>query len=181
MAQSYDKRGNLVATDVIKTTGEPTQIGIVLDWPSPPSAALVDGDVGLLDIRLLDKDGNIVTIPRYNNKHISFHLLSGPGRILGVGNGDPSSHEADCFPATARQAQRSAFNGHARVIVQAMRRSSAYHEEDKIVVEASSPGLMSSSISIPVLSNAASVSSSFRVLHSRGEVGLKKLEFPPHS
>ena len=38
--------------------------------------------------------------------------LSGPGRVIGVGNGDPTSHEPD------QAMQRSAFNGLAQAIVQ---------------------------------------------------------------
>jgi beta-galactosidase len=38
--------------------------------------------------------------------------LSGSGKILGVGNGDPSSHESEIAP------HRSLFNGLALVLVQ---------------------------------------------------------------
>ncbi len=49
--------------------------------------------------------------------------LSGPGAILGVGNGDPVSHEPDVFLPAAGQPssagwQRHLFNGLAQVIVQ---------------------------------------------------------------
>jgi len=55
--------------------------------------------------------------------------LSGPGAIIGVGNGDPLSHEADVFlpdtsprPAADKPSavdwQRHVFNGLAQVIVQ---------------------------------------------------------------
>jgi beta-galactosidase len=47
-------------------------------------------------------------IPTANN-HIRFRLLN--SRLLGVGNGDPSSHEADNAP------ERSLFNGLAQVII----------------------------------------------------------------
>jgi beta-galactosidase len=46
-----------------------------------------------------------------------FFDLAGPGRILGVGSGDPSSHEADTFAATT-PAHRRLFNGLAQVLVQ---------------------------------------------------------------
>ena len=44
--------------------------------------------------------------------------VDGTGRILGVGNGDPASHEPDKYldPATW---QRHLFNGYAQVILQA--------------------------------------------------------------
>jgi beta-galactosidase len=43
--------------------------------------------------------------------HVTFSI-SGPGRILGVGNGDPTSHEPD------RASERSLFRGLAQVIIQ---------------------------------------------------------------
>jgi len=54
--------------------------------------------------------------------------VTGPGRIVGVGNGDPSDHSPD------KASQRHAFNGHCLVDVQADR-------PGKIVVTASAPGL----------------------------------------
>ena len=47
--------------------------------------------------------------------------LTGPGFIAGVGNGDPSSHEHDKPTGSLSRAQRSAWNGLSRVIVQAVR------------------------------------------------------------
>ncbi|MDP9077811.1 MAG: hypothetical protein M3O71_10340 [Bacteroidota bacterium] len=39
--------------------------------------------------------------------------IEGPGRIIGMGNGNPSSHEPD------KSSQRMAFNGYCLVLVQA--------------------------------------------------------------
>ena len=58
-------------------------------------------------------------VPDAANK-IHFEL-EGPGKILGVGNGDPSSHEPDVFLSTGNNApewQRSLFSGLAQIIVQ---------------------------------------------------------------
>ena len=38
--------------------------------------------------------------------------IEGPGRIIGTGNGNPSSHEPD------KASQRMAFNGYCLVLVQ---------------------------------------------------------------
>jgi len=57
--------------------------------------------------------------------------LSGPGKILGVGNGDPSSHESDRVP------RRRLFNGLAMVLIQSRERAGS------IRLVASSPGLIS--------------------------------------
>jgi beta-galactosidase len=55
--------------------------------------------------------------------------ISGSGRLIGVGNGNPSSHESD------KGDQRRAFNGLCMAIVQASK------QPGDLVVEASSPGL----------------------------------------
>jgi beta-galactosidase len=55
--------------------------------------------------------------------------VSGGGKLLGVSNGDPSSHESD------KGDKRRAFNGLAMAIVQAGKQAG------EMQVEASSPGL----------------------------------------
>jgi beta-galactosidase len=52
---------------------------------------------------------------------IEFKLL-GDAKIIGVGNGDPSSHEADFY--RDGKWQRSSFNGKCQVIIQAGRTKS---------------------------------------------------------
>jgi beta-galactosidase len=70
--------------------------------------------------------------------------IAGPGKIIGVGNGDPSSHEPDkCIEGAW---QRSAFNGKCQVIVQST------GEPGIIKFEASSPGLFSGSTDIITVS-----------------------------
>ena len=66
-------------------------------------------------------------IPTAQHK-IAFNV-SGPGKIIGVGNGDPNSHESDKEP------RRSLFNGFAQVIVQSNRQAG------KIVLEAVPEGV----------------------------------------
>ena len=149
-AKAYKNGQEVVwATDVVKTTGEASAFDIVVDWPKAPIALQANGqDVLLLDIRLTDKKGNVVPV---HDPTIATFVLNGPGKILGVGNGDPSSHEADTFPSTPTKAQRSIFNGHARVIVQTT------NEEGDIMLQVtpSSPGLRSKSILIPVQATTA--------------------------
>src|SRR5690606_23930380 len=62
---------------------------------------------------VVDKDGN--EVPDADNM-IRFSL-KGDARIIGVGNGDPSSHEADICGDGAWQ--RSLFNGKCQLLVQA--------------------------------------------------------------
>jgi beta-galactosidase len=57
--------------------------------------------------------------------------LTGSGKLIGVGNGDPSSHEPD------RAHQRRAFNGLCAAIIQSQKTAG------EIKVRATSPGLTS--------------------------------------
>ncbi|HUB87905.1 MAG TPA: beta-galactosidase, partial [Verrucomicrobiae bacterium] len=66
-------------------------------------------DLGIVDVAVVDDQGRVV--PTADN--LVHFGLTGPGSIIGVGNGDPSSHEAD------KASQRKAFCGLAQVIVQA--------------------------------------------------------------
>jgi beta-galactosidase len=69
--------------------------------------------------------------------------ISGPGKIIGVGNGDPSSHEPDKYVGTVSgKWKRSLFNGLAQVIVQSTQ------QRGEIVLKAVSPGLSSVEISM---------------------------------
>ena len=96
----------------IETTGEP--LTIVL---SPDRSAInADGeDVSVVNVSVLDEKGR--EVPDAMNL-IRFEL-KGEGRIIGVGNGDPSSHEAD--KCAAGSWQRRLFNGKCQLIVQSPR------------------------------------------------------------
>ena len=59
-------------------------------------------------LTVADKDGRMVPVAK---NEITFACTA--GRILGVGNGDPTSHEPD------KAERRKVFNGLAQVIVQA--------------------------------------------------------------
>ncbi len=84
---------NEVSGDRVETTGEPAVIRLV-----PDRATInADGeDVSVVAIRVEDNKGRIV--PTASNE-ISFGL-NGGASIIGVGNGDPASHEADRFCET---------------------------------------------------------------------------------
>jgi beta-galactosidase len=86
--------GKLVAEQKIETTGEAVAIRLTPDR----STINADGeDVSVLTVSALDAQGRAVPVAQ--NK-INF-ALAGAGKILGVGNGDPSSHEPDTFIAQA--------------------------------------------------------------------------------
>jgi beta-galactosidase len=97
---------------------------------------LADGqDVSLVEVQVLDQEGRIVPVA---DNEIMFEL-SGAGKVIGVGNGDPSSHEPD------KNHKRRAFNGLCMVIVQSAK------EPGEIRLEASSPGLEPATLAIASL------------------------------
>jgi beta-galactosidase len=89
-AKGFDAAGRLVAETKIETTGEPAAVTLTPDRKSINA----DGeDVSVFTVAVTDAQGRIV--PTAGNK-INFDL-SGPGKIIGVGNGDPSCHEPDVY------------------------------------------------------------------------------------
>ena len=99
------KGGKVVLTERRETTGETASIRLTADRDEIDA----DGeDVAVLRVEALDKQGRAV--PTAAN-FIGFKV-SGEGRFLGVGNGDPNCQEADKEP------HRSLFSGLAQVIVQ---------------------------------------------------------------
>jgi beta-galactosidase len=62
--------------------------------------------------------------------------VEGPGKIIGVGNGNPSSHEPD------KGSKRRVFNGLAQVIVQSQKQGG------EIVLAARADGLQTTTVTI---------------------------------
>ena len=103
-------------------------------------------------------------MPRRSSSHnVTFTVISGPGRIIATGNGDPTNHQPN------RVAWRSAFHGLVRGIIQVTKDAASKERDlllevdtdrdtdlleivpstsaaptEPIIVEASSPGLQSS-------------------------------------
>jgi beta-galactosidase len=118
LARGYNG-GKEILTEKIETTDTPTAVQL-----TPSHTALkADGeDVAIITVSVTDAQGR--PVPDAANK-IHFEL-AGPGKILGVGNGDPSSHEPDVFLPTGSSApdwQRSLFSGLAQIIVQSTKNS----------------------------------------------------------
>ncbi|MCB9054803.1 MAG: glycosyl hydrolase 53 family protein [Chitinophagales bacterium] len=102
------KNGKTLKTKV-QTTGQPSEI-VVTPYKT---TILADGkDATVLNIKVLDREGR--EVPDADNL-IRFSI-EGNGKIIGVGNGDPSSHEPDKCPEGAWQ--RTLFNGKCQVIIQ---------------------------------------------------------------
>lgn len=106
-AVAYKKGKRL--TEKIQTTGLPVDI-VVTPYKT---TILADGkDATVINISVVDREGR--EVPDADNK-IQFKI-EGEGKIIGVGNGDPSSHEPDKCPDGAWQ--RNLFNGKCQVIIQ---------------------------------------------------------------
>ena len=83
------KNGKKVLTEVIKTTGTPEEIKLSANKLNLTK----DKDVSVVTVQVLDKKGN--AIPTADTE-INF-TIEGPGKIIGVGNGDPTSLEKETF------------------------------------------------------------------------------------
>ena len=120
-----------------ETTGQAAEVVLT---PSK-TTLLADGkDVTVMNITVVDKEGR--EVPDADNM-IRFNL-KGDATIIGVGNGDPSSHEPDkCMDGAW---QRSLFNGRCQVMVQSGTKPSL------IKFEAAATGLRSGSTDIITIS-----------------------------
>jgi beta-galactosidase len=87
------KAGQLVAETKVETTGAPVAVQLA------PDRATIEAngeDVSVITVAVADAQGHVVPVA---DNAVSFEL-EGAGRIIGVGNGDPSCHEPDVFIAT---------------------------------------------------------------------------------
>jgi beta-galactosidase len=82
--------GKKITTDNVKTTGEPAAIALSADKPAIKADK---EDIAMVTIQVNDK--NKLRVPIADND-ITFSI-SGPGKIIGVGNGNPTSLEPDKF------------------------------------------------------------------------------------
>jgi beta-galactosidase len=96
------KAGQTIAEDKAETTGAPAALKLMADRTSIRAD---DEDVSVITIAVTDDRGRVVPVA---DNLIDFDL-SGPGRILGVGNGDPSCHEADVY-LPAQTSRKIALN-----------------------------------------------------------------------
>lgn len=110
------KEGKVVLTTRRETVGAPVGIRLTADRGEIDA----DGtDISIVRVELIDSSGRHIPTA---DAPISFKI-TGEGRLLGVGNGDPNCHESDKEP------KRSLFSGLAQVIVQASRTPGAIHLE----------------------------------------------------
>jgi beta-galactosidase len=127
--------GREVSRAVVETTGPPARLVLEADRPE---VAADRNDVSVVRVSVVDERGR--EVPTAGDE-VTFEL-NGPGRIIGVGNGDPSSHEADQFLDAATQPHRRLFNGLAQVIVQPT------GAPGELVLRASAQGVTGASLTV---------------------------------
>jgi beta-galactosidase len=124
------KGGRVVLTENRETAGPAAKIVAVADR----TKIAADGqDLAVVNVSIVDAQGR--PVPTADNK-VAFEI-SGPGVVIGVGNGDPSCHEPD------KASQRSAFNGLCMAIVQTRR-----GDAGTILVSVTSPGLEAATVPV---------------------------------
>lgn len=107
-AVAYKKGRRLTAKN--ETTGEPYEVVIT----PYKTTMFADGkDATVMNISVVDKEGR--EVPDANN--LVRFSFSGDAKIIGVGNGDPSSHEPGKYVNDSSW-QRQLFNGKCQVILQ---------------------------------------------------------------
>lgn len=117
------KRGKEVSRFKVETTGVPVCLQLIPDR----STLTNDGiDAMPITVQALDAKGRFVPTA---NLQVEFEII-GAGNIIGLGNGDPNSHESD------KGNRRSLYNGLAQVIVQ-----SNVDESGNIIITAKAKGL----------------------------------------
>ncbi len=117
-AIAYKKGKKLIS--FVETTKEAAKL---LLEPSKTQLIADGKDISVINVSVLDKDGREVPDAK---RMIDFKMF-GDAKIIGVGNGDPSSHQAD-FCKDGKW-QRSSFNGKCQVIVQSGKTKGKFHFE----------------------------------------------------
>ncbi len=102
-------KGEKKITASVETTNQPYSIAIS---PSKKTMQNNGKDACVLNITVVDDEGR--EVPTANNNVL--FSIAGDATIIGVGNGDPSSHEPD--KCEDGKWQRRLFNGKCQVIIQ---------------------------------------------------------------
>ncbi|MFL5807959.1 MAG: beta-galactosidase GalA [Flavisolibacter sp.] len=118
----------------VETTGEAVEI-VVTPYKT---TMLADGkDVSVINISAIDRQGREVP----DADQLIHFTWTGDAKIIGVGNGDPSSHEPDKYETDSLW-QRRLFNGKCQVILQ------SGHSASIVKFQASAEGLRTGSTDV---------------------------------
>jgi beta-galactosidase len=127
-ARGY-KADKVVLTTKRETTGPAAKLVMTADRQQVSA----DGeDVAMFAVAVQDAQGRVVPI----TDNVVTFKVSGAGKLIGIGNGDPTDQEPDKGNA------RKAFSGYCMAIAQASKTAG------DITVEATSPGLTSASVTV---------------------------------
>lgn len=127
-AKGY-RNGKLICKTQVETTGAPHRIELI---PDRTTITADKSDVSILTVKVVDEMRRVVPTADHN---ITFTII-GDGQILGVGNGNPASHESD------KAGIRRVFKGLAQLIVQSTQKPAS------ITIKASSEALIGAEITI---------------------------------
>ena len=128
--------GKEIARCVVETTGT----AVALQLTAYRDSLAADGcDAQPVTVNAVDAAGRLVSTAKLP---VDFAIEG--GRIIGLGNGDPNSHEPE------KGNRRSLFNGLAQVIVQSSAESTG-----KLKLTAQSAGLRSADVSIELIAKAS--------------------------
>ncbi|XP_065198692.1 beta-galactosidase BoGH2A-like [Sycon ciliatum] len=167
-AVGRDASGKVTSSHALIAAKEAHTVQLTLDAPSPTTGTgtklVLDGhDAALVGASVVDANGVVVTDSTVN---ITFSVVSGPGRLIAVGNGDNYCHQ------NAKSDHIPVYGGHARGIFQvtvdcvsnnhdmclaidvdqgpAKVQAGECADVENIVIKASSDGLAPGTLSIPV-------------------------------
>eukprot|EP00756_Hemistasia_phaeocysticola_P057300 Hpha_TRINITY_DN33924_c0_g1::TRINITY_DN33924_c0_g1_i1::g.69339::m.69339/K01190/lacZ; beta-galactosidase len=177
VATGYAANGSAVATHTVYTSAAPTSIVLSLDAPSPRTGTgtgklVSDAEDGaLIRATIVDASGRI-SLQATNN--VTFSIVSGPAVVVGTDNGDPAGIENESRP------YHSAFHGLVRCVIRSSedaatpvwhrdrllqihgagrlaaagikvtRGDGALPSASSVVVQATSPGLKTATLTIPL-------------------------------
>lgn len=129
-ARGY-RNGKEVLTETIETTGAPDRI-LLLPYQNRITAG---SDTAILEVRVVDSRGRVV--PEADQEiHVT---VAGAGSFLGIGNGNPGSHESDLLPVGR------AFHGKCQILVRGGK------EAGTLTVKAEAAGLAAAECRVEVV------------------------------
>ncbi|MFD2114341.1 beta-galactosidase GalA [Paenibacillus yanchengensis] len=126
--------GQVIKEYSVVTTGAAHQIAL---YPNREAMVADHSDTIPVRVAILDEHGHV--IPTADNE-VQFSV-AGSGHLLGVGNGDPSSHESD------KASYRRAFNGWCLALIQ------AGDAAGSVTLTATAPGLKPAEVVLQVEKN----------------------------
>ncbi|MDR0642851.1 MAG: DUF4982 domain-containing protein [Treponema sp.] len=124
--------GKEAAREIHRTAGAPA--ALVLEPESWTETLLRAGAAAVVSVSVLDREGN--PVPAADNS-VSFEV-TGNGRLLGLGNGDPADHGGDTYPV------RRLFAGKAAAIIE------AGAGKNSLILKAASPGLTGAALEVKI-------------------------------